>query len=322
MPAQNRQSSPRNQRDQRAQSAKQHVATMEKRFSAEIARSKEGIVRFDSLKAAKAAADKAQAQNAAEKNAPHLTFLRADSVQAVLEHGRGIASQCDLTVLDFASFTHPAGNFEQGFFGQEQALCAASTLANVLKTQTSWYKQNQTSNVNCELYKNRALIVPKVRFERDNYHSYADVLVVAAPNAVRATSQYHIDAATQFSYLKDRMQFMLACAAASKKPKLVLGAWGTGAFGWDAQTVATALFEALIASPYTLEQVILAVPQQRNNEHDDIFEHVFAHFPTANPDPYLCREEREHQAQIAQRSYQADQPDDDEDEEEDWRKYL
>lgn len=319
MPTSSRRTSSHDPRSQCIKAAQEHMSAMEARFGAEIARSRQELVKLDSLKQAQQAARKVQPTPPAEKNLPQLSFMRADSVQAVLEHGRGIASQCDLTVLDFASFKFPAGGYDKGFFGQEQALCASSTLANVLLCQQGWYRENQNSHINCELYKNRALIVPKVRFERDNYHSYADVLVVAAPNAARATSAYRIDQQTQLGFLKDRMQFMLACAAAANNPKLVVGAWGTGIFGWDAHTVAVALFEALLATPYAFEQVIVAVPQQRSNEHDDIFEHVFATFPEVNTAFYQSREERE---RLFAAAIEAKATEADDDEEEDWRKYL
>ena len=44
----------------------------------------------------------------------------------------------------------------------------------MLREQKAWYGQNRSRNLNCELYRNRGLVVPKVRFERENYHSYAD----------------------------------------------------------------------------------------------------------------------------------------------------
>ena len=72
-----------------------------------------------------------------------VTVVDQDSVAAVLERGRGLASACDLAVLDFASFTYPGGSYERGAWGQEQSLCSASFLFNVLTEKGSWYAENR-----------------------------------------------------------------------------------------------------------------------------------------------------------------------------------
>ena len=114
--------------------------------------------------------------------------MKAWRSRAVIEHGRGVANYCDLALLDFASFTNPGGGYDRGNWGQEQALCAESTLFNVLREQKAWYAQNRSRNINCELYRNRGIVVPKVRFDRDRYHGYADVIVVAAPMLMPCTT--------------------------------------------------------------------------------------------------------------------------------------
>ncbi|MFR3451345.1 MAG: TIGR02452 family protein [Collinsella sp.] len=90
--------------------------------------------------------------------------MAADAVAAILENGRGRAEFCDLAVLDFASFTNPGGGYTRGSWAQEEALCAESFLYNVLEKQGDWYGENRRRNINCDLYRNRALVVPKVRF--------------------------------------------------------------------------------------------------------------------------------------------------------------
>ena len=82
-----------------------------------------------------------------------------------------------MAVLAFASFTNPGGGYIQGYLGQEATLCADSYLYNVLDKQRKWYGENRRRNINCELYRNRALVVPAVRFDRNHVHAYADVIV-------------------------------------------------------------------------------------------------------------------------------------------------
>ena len=117
---------------------------------------------------------------------PEVTVLDASATQAILDNGRGYAQFCDMAVLAFASFTNPGGGYIQGYLGQEATLCADSYLYNVLDKQRKWYGENRRRNINCELYRNRALVVPAVRFDRNHVHAYADVIVAAAPNAKRA----------------------------------------------------------------------------------------------------------------------------------------
>lgn len=114
---------------------------------------------------------------------PEVTVLDASATQAILDNGRGYAQFCDMAVLAFASFTNPGGGYIQGYLGQEATLCADSYLYNVLDKQRKWYGENRRRNINCELYRNRALVVPAVRFDRNHVHAYADVIVAAAPTS-------------------------------------------------------------------------------------------------------------------------------------------
>lgn len=123
---------------------------------------------------------------------PEVTVLDASATQAILDNGRGYAQLCDMAVLAFASFTNPGGGYIQGYLGQEATLCADSYLYNVLDMQRKWYGENRRRNINCELYRNRALVVPAVRFDRNHVHAYADVIVAAAPNVKRARQEYRV----------------------------------------------------------------------------------------------------------------------------------
>lgn len=89
---------------------------------------------------------------------PEVTVLDASATQAILDNGRGYAQFCDMAVLAFASFTNPGGGYIQGYLGQEATLCADSYLYNVLDKQRKWYGENRRRSINCELYRNRALV--------------------------------------------------------------------------------------------------------------------------------------------------------------------
>jgi uncharacterized protein (TIGR02452 family) len=243
---------------------------------------------------------------------PEVRVVDQDSVSAIMEQARGLASACDLAVLDFASFTNPGGGYERGAWAQEEALCSESTLYNVLRTQKAWYNENRRRNINCNLYRNRALVVPKVYFERDKYHKYADVLVVAAPNARRAREDYRIDDETLLKTMRSRIRFALGLADELGHKKLVLGAFGCGVFGWDASTVAELFRAELATGKHVAEQVSFAIPKTRFDENLPRFQHAFAQFPAANDEPYKKPvEEPRQQIKVEE-----------DEEEDDWRKYL
>lgn len=256
---------------------------------------------------------------AAEKPAPVLpevTVLDASATQAILDNGRGYAQFCDMAVLAFASFTNPGGGYIQGYLGQEATLCADSYLYNVLDKQRKWYGENRRRNINCELYRNRALAVPRVRFDREKYHSYADVIVAAAPNARRARTEYRVSDEALAEAMRGRIRLVLAVADELGHEKLVLGAFGCGVFGWDAGQVAEMFRAELASGGHVAREVVFAVPRGRFDENLERFEHAFAKFPEANADPYVPRAEREATATRAAAAAEDDEG------EEDWRKYL
>ena len=258
----------------------------------------------------------------AEKAAPALpqvTVLDASATQAVLDNGRGYAQFCDMAVLAFASFTNPGGGYIQGYLGQEATLCADSYLYNVLDKQRKWYGENRRRNINCELYRNRALVVPAVRFDRNHVHAYADVIVAAAPNAKRARQEYRVSDDALLDALRDRIRFVLAICDELGREKLVLGAWGCDNNGFDAEAVAELFREELASGDFKVKQVFFAVPSTRWDEDFAKFEHVLANFPERNEESYAQVAARAAAARAAEQAQTAAEDDEDDD---DWRKYL
>lgn len=267
-------------------------------------------------------ATEAEPAPAAEEPAPVLpevTVLDASATQAILDNGRGYAQFCDMAVLAFASFTNPGGGYIQGYLGQEATLCADSYLYNVLDKQRKWYGENRRRNINCELYRNRALVVPAVRFDRKHVHAYADVIVAAAPNAKRARQEYRVSDDALLDALRDRIRFVLAICDELGREKLVLGAWGCENNGFDAEAVAELFRKELASGDSKVKQVFFAVPSTRWDEDFAKFEHVLANFPERNEESYAQVAARAAAARAAEQAQAAAEDDEDED---DWRKYL
>ena len=250
---------------------------------------------------------------------PEVTVLDASATQAILDNGRGYAQFCDMAVLAFASFTNPGGGYIQGYLGQEATLCADSYLYNVLDRQRKWYGENRRRNINCELYRNRALVVPAVRFDRNHVHAYADVIVAAAPNVKRARQEYRVSDDALLDALRDRIRFVLAICDELGREKLVLGAWGCDNNGFDAEAVAELFRKELASGDFKVKQVFFAVPSTRWDEDFAKFEHVLANFPERNEESYAQVAAR---AAAARAAEQAQAAAEDEEDDDDWRKYL
>lgn len=250
---------------------------------------------------------------------PEVTVLDASATQAILDNGRGYAQFCDMAVLAFASFTNPGGGYIQGYLGQEATLCADSYLYNVLDKQRKWYGENRRRNINCELYRHRALVVPAVRFDRNHVHAYADVIVAAAPNAKRARQEYRVSDDALLDALRDRIRFVLAICDELGREKLVLGAWGCDNNGFDAEAAAELFRKELASGDFKVKQVFFAVPSTRWDEDFAKFEHVLANFPERNEESYAQVAARAAAARAAEQAQAAAEDDEDDD---DWRKYL
>lgn len=305
-------------KDQAAAAAEEPVA--EEAEVAEVEASAEPV-EVESVET-EAVAEPASVEEPAEEPAPVLpevTVLDASATQAILDNGRGYAQFCDMAVLAFASFTNPGGGYIQGYLGQEATLCADSYLYNVLDKQRKWYGENRRRNINCEIYRNRALVVPAVRFDRNHVHAYADVIVAAAPNVKRARQEYRVSDDALLDALRDRIRFVLAICDELGREKLVLGAWGCDNNGFDAEAVAELFRKELASGDFKVKQVFFAVPSTRWDEDFAKFEHVLASFPERNEESYAQVAAR---AAAARAAEQAQAAAEDEEDDDDWRKYL
>lgn len=307
---------------QAAAAAEEPVAEVVEADAAEVeAAGVEAVVEPEVALESTESADEAESAPAEEAAPvlPEVTVLDASATQAILDNGRGYAQFCDMAALAFASFTNPGGGYIQGYLGQEATLCADSYLYNVLDKQRKWYGENRRRNINCELYRNRALVVPAVRFDRNHVHAYADVIVAAAPNAKRARQEYRVSDDALLDALRDRIRFVLAICDELGREKLVLGAWGCENNGFDAEAVAELFRKELASGDFKVKQVFFAVPSTRWDEDFAKFDHVLASFPERNEESYAQVAARAAAARAAEQAQAAAEDDEDDD---DWRKYL
>lgn len=192
-----------------------------------------------------------------------VVLLDADTVSAARNNADGKTA-----VLNFASYKLPGGMFIEGSIAQEEALCHESFLYNVLGQQTNYYAWNN-KNKNRAMYTNRALYSPNVIFtQKDGSKDFVcDVITCAAPNFASAKKYMNVSAAENSSILDDRCQFVLDVAEDNKVDTLILGAWGSGVFGQDAEEVARLFMKHLNQRAYSFKKVIFAVPKGVNGNY-------------------------------------------------------
>lgn len=163
-----------------------------------------------------------------------------------------------LCVLNFASYKYPGGGFIKGAIAQEEALCHASDLYNVISNEkfNSYYEHNR-QNTEGGLYKNFAIYSPNIIFNRTS-NNYISVNVITCPAPNLSHYEGHCYYAMKAMY--DRIKFILDIAEKHNQKNLVLGAFGCGVFKNDPTFVAEQFKELLSSSKYHFDTVIFAIP--------------------------------------------------------------
>lgn len=168
-----------------------------------------------------------------------------------------------VAVLNFASYKNPGGMFIKGSKAQEECLCHASFLYNVLKEKTEFYEWNR-SNKNRALYIDRALYTPDVCFPDGLFDLRCDVITCAAPNKSAAQKYQNVTDEQNTKWLRERIKFVLNIAMEQKVDILILGAYGCGVFGQNPTEVAQIFKEYLTTTYRCFEKVIFAIPDGNN----------------------------------------------------------
>ncbi len=168
-----------------------------------------------------------------------------------------------MAVLNFASYRHAGGGFLNGSKAQEEAICHASFLYNVLREFPGYYEWNE-ANYNMGLYMNRVLYSPNVFFfyEDDRNHVTADIITCASPNRSMLLKDGRFSEKDNEADLKDRIRFIRDICDNESVEILIAGAFGCGVFAQKPEVVAACFKECF--SDTKVKKVIYAVPPDRN----------------------------------------------------------
>lgn len=219
-------------------------------------------------------------------NAPIIIVDDITTDGAVSRYGTGLNNSRNLAVINFASYKFPGGGFIIGAIAQEEAVCHASNLYNIIgdKRFEDEYVKNR-SDLNKSLYSNFGIFTPNVIFDpypdtdHDNYVTKAHVITVPAPNisAYKEHMGNAYDPEVAFVTMAERIKFVLDMAKREKCRELILGAFGCGVFGNDPKVVASLFKDMLTREQYEgcFDKVIFAIPKSDKNNNYNEFLKVF-----------------------------------------------
>ncbi|MCD8200901.1 MAG: TIGR02452 family protein [Clostridia bacterium] len=152
-------------------------------------------------------------------------------------------------VLNLASSSRPGGAIREGANGQEESLCRKSSLLLSLESEKAGAYYDCGKSLNTRLGTDAVMISPSVLVIRDGGDELlAEPFRIAVMSCSAPMVRLGFEGKTTEEYeemLFGRIEGMLRCAAHLGYRRLVLGAFGCGAFGNDAATVARAFDKAL-----------------------------------------------------------------------------
>ena len=159
----------------------------------------------------------------------------------------------DICILNFASSKNPGGGFIRGCMAQEEALCHASNLYNILSKHNDFYAYNR-NHLNKALYTDGIIFSEKCVFFRNRNKNmipkFADVITCAAPN-FGAARRNSVSVEQIECTMSRRVEQILKVAIANNVRILALGAFGCGVFHNDPDTVANIMATILITRGYS-----------------------------------------------------------------------
>lgn len=243
-----------NEHDKRQKEAVNHTEEMDRRFKGETEFSVETATIHDM-------SEFPDDDTAAGTFSIHV--CDADSVSAIFEHQAGRTA-----VLNFASFKEPGGRFLDGAMAQEECLCHASNLYNVLSQFKGSYYEWNKKHLNQALYLDRALYTEDIVFiSEDGETTECDVITCAAPNKSAAQKYCRVSDKENTETLSSRINFILSVAQKRRIKTLILGAYGCGVFGQDPKEVAVLFKQHLQSLPWGFDKVVFAIPNGKNGNY-------------------------------------------------------
>jgi len=196
--------------------------------------------------------------------APARVSVTAESTQEAVVR---LGAEGRVAALNFASARNPGGGFLNGARAQEEDLCRCSGLYPCLRTQPAYYMANRRHD--SLLYTDYLIFSPAVPFFRVRSRRafledvvLVDVITAPAPNAGPLLRQDPAAGPAIAATFARRWRNVLAVAAERGVERLVLGAWGCGAFGNDPAVASAAFATVWPTWASSFREVVFAIPEK------------------------------------------------------------
>ena len=181
----------------------------------------------------------------------------------------------NVTVLNFASATHPGGKVVDGPSAQEESLCRISTLypcLNTIECMNKFYKPHRIALKNHmtgtpKWYSDDIIYTPNIMVFRDDtdipigkslHHLQCydvNVITCAAPNMIQVDTDIYADELDEV--LTKRIIHICETAVCVDTDVLILGAFGCGVFNNPPHIVANAFRKVLSDSKYNRFNLVI-----------------------------------------------------------------
>lgn len=188
-----------------------------------------------------------------------------DGTTQVIAQQMAVSANSHLALLNFASARNPGGGFLNGAKAQEEDLCRCSGLYPCLLKCPEYYQVNRVQN--SMLYTDYAIFSPRVPFFKTSGTGnlldapfFVSVITCPAPNS----GPFLKDNPDGHSQLREtffqRWSNVLRIAHDQGVSRLILGAWGCGAFQGNPTVAAKTAYQAIQAYAGGLEEIVFAIP--------------------------------------------------------------
>ncbi len=203
---------------------------------------------------------------------------------STLDAAKKYKNENDVSILNFASGTHPGGGVLNGSNAQEESLCRASTLYKCLNDETGYLYENFYGyhKEKGNLYSDRIIYSPNIivfknddkentLMPKDDWYKI-NVISSAAPNLRNDI----ISDNDLYNIILPRIKNILEVAIDNKIETLILGAFGCGAFSNNTLVNAKAFKEILNEYLKYFKNIIFAIPDidDEKSANYRIFENI------------------------------------------------
>lgn len=152
-------------------------------------------------------------------------------------------------VLNFANPVHPGGGVRKGARAQEENLCRKSTLLQSLESKAAERYYEYHRHQHTYLGSDAMILSPNVEvFFDDNYNLLDEPFSVAVLTCAAPMVKLGLEGKSKETYrdlLHRRIECMVKMAIHFDYQHLILGAWGCGAFGNDAELISDLFYQVL-----------------------------------------------------------------------------